>query len=217
MAWTKTFRGGGRVYYNNMGHSSGTWSVPEFRTSIVNGIGWVSEKRPDMNCFNSNTPLPPAPTPPAADHDQVGQACAIPERKTRSGGTWETSGAMKRLTEAGDSMTMPSAGIPGNLGWGAQHYVLDLSASKAKKADVTLTLQIPTPTDDYDLSVTTAWGWYGSHALPGASSEQLVLEDIPHCAILQVYGDNLLATSMRAPSLTATVVPAPVDDEDTAS
>jgi hypothetical protein len=55
--------------------------------------------------------------------------------------------------------------------------------------------------------VTTSWGWYGSQAGPGVSSESVSLKDIPHCTVLQVYGDNLYATSQQAPSLKVAVTP----------
>jgi hypothetical protein len=113
----------------------------------------------------------------------------------------------RALTEKGDQVPL-NAGIPGGLGWGAQHWVLDLSRTKAAKADVTVTLSWPTPTDDYDLSVTTAWGFYGSHELPPVTSEQLVLKNVPHCGLLQAYGDNMYAASFQAPTLTAAVAPA---------
>ena len=205
IAWTKTFRDNGRVYYNNMGHSDSTWSDEAFRTSIVNGVDWVSKVRPDAKCLAGTGSVASAPKAPAAPKAAIGKKCPLPALKPRSG-TWETSGAARALTEKGDAVAI-SAGIPGGLGWGAQHWVLDLSRTKAAKADVTVTLNWPTPTDDYDLSVTTAWGFYGSHELPGVTSEKLVLKNVPHCGLLQAYGDNLYAASFRAPTLTATVTP----------
>ena len=206
IAWTKSFRGGGRVYYNNMGHSESTWSDPQFRTSLVNGVGWVTEKRLDLECYRDDNPLPPPAAPPAADPLTVGQPCTVPDVPARSGATWQRSGALKRLTEAGDSLTLPTAGLPGNLSWGAQFYVLDLSATGLAKADVIVELGIPNPLDDYDLSVTTGWGWYGSQANQGATAERVVIRNAPHCAVLQMYGDNLYAVTGNAPSLTVSVV-----------
>lgn len=42
IAWTKTFRGAGRVFYTNMGHNGFAWAHPEFRTMILEGIRWVT-------------------------------------------------------------------------------------------------------------------------------------------------------------------------------
>jgi type 1 glutamine amidotransferase len=207
IAWTKTFRDKGRVYYNNMGHSDSTWSDPAFRTSLVNGVDWVSQVRPDAKCLAGTGSVASNPKPPVARAAAVGRKCPLPAFRPRGGGTWETSGPARALTEKGDTVPL-NAGIPGGLGWGAQHWVLDLSRTKAAKADVTVTLAWPTPTDDYDLSVTTAWGFYGSHELPGVTSEKLVLKNVPHCGLLQAYGDNMYAASFQAPTLSATVAPA---------
>jgi len=208
IAWTKTFRGGGRVYYNNMGHSDGTWHEPEFRTSLVNGVEWVTGKRLDTTCFDSETPLPKPERPPVVPKgaDIVGEPCSMPKVPARSGFVWQTSGRMKRLTSAGDHMVMPSAGFPGGLGWSAQYYLLDLSTWKARKAHVILELDIANPVDDYDLSVTTAWRWYGSQRPQGATKERVIVRNAPHCAILQVYADNLYGVSGQPPKLTAKVV-----------
>ena len=208
IAWTKTFRDGGRVYYNNMGHSDGTWSVSEFRTSIANGIGWVDDVALDPECFaDTDAPLPPGPRPPAADPATVSQPCTLPEIGERTGFTWENSGPIRTLTPAGDELVLPSSGTPGNLAWGAQGYVLDLSSAGTPAGRVTVTLDIPVPTDDYDLSVTAPWGWYGSDALQGPPSEQVVIEDAPHCAVLWMYGDNLYGVSGEAPTLRVAVEP----------
>ena len=208
IAWTKTFRGGGRVYYNNMGHSDGTWREAPFRTSLVNGVSWATEKQLDSTCFNGTTPLPAPQQPPVADVETVGVPCTMPDAPARSGFNWQTSGPIKRLTEAGDALKLPSAGLAGGLGWGAQYYVLDLTESRSAKADVAVTLSIPVAADDYDLSVTTPWGWYGSQKAQGAATEEVVIRDAPHCAILQMYGDNLYAVSGQAPSLSVRVTPA---------
>ena len=208
IAWTKTFRGRGRVHYNNMGHSDATWSEPEFRTSLVKGVNWVTQKRLDLKCFNGTSPLPAKQQPPVIRKEAaiVGEPCPMPKIPQRSGYTWQQSGRMKRLTLAGDRMVMPSAGLPGGLAWGAQFYRLDLSTWGARSADVILELNIPNPIDDYDLSVTTGWGWYGSQKAQGTSTERVVIRNAPHCGILQVYGDNLYGISGQAPELTAKVV-----------
>ena len=206
VAWTKTFRDRGRVYYNNMGHSESTWGDPAFQTALVNGVDWVSEVPLDTECLFGDEPLPPPPAPPAADVDTIGETCAVPELQERNNGTWEVSGAARALTVDGDTQQV-APGIVGGLGWGAQTWILDLSSVRAAAAEVTLTLEIPNPLDDYDLGVTTAWGWYGSDANAGATQEQVVLSDVPHCAYLHVTGDNMQATSTMAPTIVATVVP----------
>jgi type 1 glutamine amidotransferase len=205
VAWTKTFRDKGRVYYNNMGHSDSTWGTAPFRTALVNGVTWVSQVRPDQKCLLGTGDVSSKPTPPAPAKGTVGKPCPVPAVKPREGGfTWEQSGPFRRLTEKGDSQAV-AAGVVGGLQWGAQHWVLDLSRSRAERADVTVELTWPIPVDDYDLSVTTAWGFYGSHALVGATTEQLVLTGVPHCAILQTYAENMAATSGQAPTLAASV------------
>ena len=206
IAWTRTFRGGGRVFYNNMGHSSETWALAPYRTSIVNALKWVSGVRPNASCLAGTSDVSTRLTPPAPKALQVGKPCPVPVLKPRTGGTWETSGAARRLRETGDLQAF-AAGIAGNLAWGAQTWVLDLSQSKARTADVTVDLTWPSPTDDYDLSVTTGWGIYGSHNGIGTSHEQLVLKNVPTCAILHVAGDNLYALSQAGPTATLKVTP----------
>ncbi|MFT5223666.1 MAG: type 1 glutamine amidotransferase [Glaciecola sp.] len=129
IAWTKNFRDAGRVYYNNMGHSDATWEVPAFRTSLVNGIDWVSQVRLDADCYAGSDPLPAPAGPPPPNPLLRGQACILPEVHERTGFTWQVSDPIRALTEEGDTHVLPSAGIPGNLNWGAQFYVLDLAAS----------------------------------------------------------------------------------------
>lgn len=207
IAWTKTFRDKGRVYYNNMGHSDSTWDTAPFRTALVNGIDWVSQVRPEAACLAGTGDVSSRPTPPAPLKSTLGKPCRIPSLPPREGGfTWERSGGFRALTEKGDAQTV-AAGVVGNLQWGAQHWVLDLSRSKAARADVTVELTWPVPVDDYDLSVTTGWGFYGSHAPAGATSERLVLKGVPHCAVLQTYAENMYAVSGRQPTLTAAVTP----------
>jgi type 1 glutamine amidotransferase len=45
VAWTKTFRGAGRVFYTNLGHNGFAWASPEFRTMVLEGIRWVTARR----------------------------------------------------------------------------------------------------------------------------------------------------------------------------
>lgn len=208
IAWTKTFRDdGGRVHYNNMGHSDSTWDEQPFRTSLVNGIDWVSQVRPDAACLDGTDDVSTQLTPPAPAAGTIGAQCQVPAIAARTGSfTWETSDEPRRLTAEGDEQEV-DAGLPGNLQWGAQTWVLDLSASRAATADVTVELSWPVPTDDYDLSVTTGWGVYGSHALPGVTQESLVLEDVPHCAILHAVADNMYGLSGEPPTLRTAVTP----------
>lgn len=207
VAWAKTFRDRGRVYYNNMGHSESTWEMPEFRTALVAGVDWVTEVGLDETCFDGDAPLPPAASPPAADPATIGQPCTVPELMPREGGAWETSGEARALTPDGDEQDL-AAGVPGGLGWGAQTWILDLSSLPAAGADVTLTLEIPLASDDYDLSVTTAWGWYGSQDGVGATTEEVVITNAPHCAYLHVAGDNMFASGAAGgPTVRATVDP----------
>ena len=206
IAWTKTFRGGGRVFYNNMGHSSETWSLAPFRTSVVNAVKWVSEKHPDAQCLAGTGDVSTKLVPPAAKPADIGRPCTVPTLVPRSGTTWEVSAAARKVTEAGDSQAL-AAGVPGNLSWGAQTWVVDLSATRSATADVTVDLTWPVPTDDYDLSVTSPWGVYGSHGAVGGTSEHLELTDVPTCAVLNVVGDNLYATSQQGPTAKLTVKP----------
>jgi hypothetical protein len=203
IAWKKTFRNGGRVFYNNMGHSDGTWDVPAYQTSLVEAVKWVSGKRPKASCLTSTEPIAKPQAPPKANPASVGKSCTVPRLTPRTGGTWETSGAAKRLT-AKDSVVFPG-GIPGNLAWGGQTYVLDLSAKKGKRADVVVDLTWLNPLDDYDLDVVTGWGTYGAHELTGATAEHLVLRDVPTCAVLHITGDNMLATGLSGPTMKVSV------------
>ena len=203
IAWKKTFRNGGRVFYNNMGHSDGTWDVPAYQTSLVEAVKWVSGKRPKASCLTSTEPIAKPQAPPKANAADVGKSCAVPRLTPRSGGTWETSGAARRLS-AKDTVSF-AAGIPGNLAWGGQTYVVDLSAKKGKRADVYVDLTWLNPLDDYDLDVVTGWGTYGAHELTGGTAEHLVLRDVPTCAILHITGDNMLATGTSGPTLKVNV------------
>lgn len=204
LAWAKSFRGRNRVYFTNLGHGNDSWDWPVFRKSLVDAIKWVGNKRPDQECFAGEPNIPESPLKPPAPSGPATEACTIPQQEPRPGPNWQTSGKAKRLTEEGDSMQMPSPGVAGGLGWSEQTYVLDLSASGGASGKVTFDLSWTSPGDDYDLSVTTPWGWAGSDALVG-TTEQVVLQDVPHCTVLKVYGENMYATSQQAPSLTATV------------
>jgi type 1 glutamine amidotransferase len=204
LAWTYKFRGTGRIYYTNLGHGTNSWHFEPFQKTVVRAVKWVSQVRPDQDCLASeDSSIPPSPLrPPTVDPSTPVDACDVPEEGPPGNGA---TNPPARLTEDGDSLTMPGAGVPGGLGWSRQPYVLDLSGSGAHTADVTMDLTWPAPTDDYDLSVTTDWGWAGSDALSGA--EQVVLEDVPHCADLLVFAENSVAVSQQAPELAVTVAP----------
>ena len=203
IAWKKTFRNGGRVFYNNMGHSDSTWDVPAYQTSLVEAVKWVGAKQPKASCLGSTKPLPPRATPPAPRKELVGKSCGVPRLAIRNNQTWEQSGPAKRLT-ASDTMPL-AAGIVGDLQWGAQTYVLDLAKRRGRTADVVVDLSWSNPLDDYDLDVVTAWGAYGSHELTGATREHLVLKAVPTCAVLHISGDNMLATGTSGPTLKVAV------------
>jgi hypothetical protein len=204
LAWTSTFRDGGRVYYTNLGHGTDSWHFVPFQKTVVRAIKWVSKVRPDQGCAeNQDEPIPPSPLkPPVPEPGLPVEACDVPEEGPPGNGA---TNPPKRLTEEGDSLTMPGAGVPGGLGWSRQPYVLDLSGSGSTTADVTLDLSWAAPTDDYDLSVTTPWGWAGSDATTGP--EQVVVEDVPHCTEFMAFAENFVAISQQAPSLTVAVAP----------
>jgi uncharacterized protein len=45
LAWTKTY-GGGRVYYNALGHFDATWDEPSFREQVGAGLRWAARREP---------------------------------------------------------------------------------------------------------------------------------------------------------------------------
>lgn len=199
IAWKRTF-GQGRVFYNNMGHNDSTWSQPEYRHSLRRAVEWLSEVRPHQACLDAETALPAAATPPAPSKRTIGKACPVPAMR-------ETNAASDPRTVSGTDRQALGGGIPGNLAWGGQTWVVDLSASRASRADVTVDLTWALPTDDYDLSITTGWEFYGSDDPVGDTAERVVIKDVPHCAVLQVAGDNMLAASRSGTTATITVVP----------
>jgi type 1 glutamine amidotransferase len=199
IAWKRTF-GAGRVFYNNMGHNESTWSQPEFQLSLVQAIDWLSKVRPDPACLDADRPLPTAPTPPVPEKKLVGKPCQVPAMRSTNEST------DFRAVTTTDSQAL-AGGIPGNFAWGGQTWVVDLSPTRAATADVTIDLAWTSPTDDYDLSVTTGWGFYGSDHGPGTPHEQVTIKAIPHCAILQIAGDNMLAPSMSGTTASIKVIP----------
>lgn len=53
LAWTKTFRGEGRVFYTAFGHNGFAWDRPDFRHHMLRGIEWVTEVRPTATCLTA--------------------------------------------------------------------------------------------------------------------------------------------------------------------
>ena len=51
LAWTKTFRGNGRVFYTAFGHNGFAWAQPDFREHVLQGLVWVTSLRPDPSCI----------------------------------------------------------------------------------------------------------------------------------------------------------------------
>lgn len=199
IAWKRTF-GDGRVFYNNMGHNDSTWSDPAYQTSLINAVDWLSGVRPDPICLDADLPLPAGPTPPAPAPQTVGKPCPVPAMR-------ETNATQDaRAVSTTDSQVL-GGGLPGNLSWGGQTWVVDLSATRASTADVVVELDWALATDDYDLSITTGWGYYGSDKPVGTPREVVVMQDVPHCAVLQIAGDNMLAPSMSGTTATITVTP----------
>lgn len=199
IAWKRSF-GDGRVFYNNMGHNESTWALPAFQHSLVRAVDWISDVRPDPECLAADGPLPAPPAPPAPSKKLVGRPCQVQAMR-------ETNATADfRAVTTTDSQAL-QGGIPGNLAWGAQTWVVDLSPTRAERADVTIDLAWSLPTDDYDLSVTTAWGFHGSDNSLGTTHEQVVIEGVPHCAVLQVAGDNMAAPSMSGTTASIRVTP----------
>jgi type 1 glutamine amidotransferase len=51
LAWTGSFRGKNRIFYTNLGHSTATWHRGDFQDSLVEGVAWVSRRRPRRPCL----------------------------------------------------------------------------------------------------------------------------------------------------------------------
>ena len=199
IAWKKTY-GRGRVFYTNMGHNESTWAQRPFQRSLLNALPWLSAIGPDAACLRSDGPLPRAAKAPAPRPRTIGRACSVPRRS-------ETNAASRPRRVSTTDRQRLGGGLPGNLAWGSQTWVVDLSRSGARRADVTIDLDWTLPTDDYDLSVTTGWELYGSDNPVGTTHERVVLRGVPHCAVVQVAGDNLAAASMGGTTARIAVVP----------
>lgn len=207
IAWAHTFRDGGRVHYNALGHGPGSWRSPAFVDSIGRAVAWVSEVGLDVDCFAGATP-PGTVT--------VSTATCPPDRLPPSGGAaLGAAGPARLLSEAGDRAELPPPG--GGVPWAQQAWLLDLSGSGSPSADVTFALSWAESGDDHDLSVTTAWHSYGAQADLGVAGEQLVLEDVPDCAVLLAYDERPRVTSTTPSTLSVSVTPIDADASPTAS
>jgi plastocyanin len=200
VSWTKTFRGQGRVYYNNLGHNEATWDRAEFRTSLVDGIKWVSQVPLNVGCLTGSTPLPPPPTAPVPDPDSPLDPCALEPGETR-------------LTYAGITTSPANPAAPVYFGKTQGRYVLDLSGGLIRQADVSIDLKWDTPTDDYDLAVTTPWGFAGSDALQPQSppAESTRVKQAPHCSrlLLSVFNHHGITGRGLSLSLQVNAEPPP--------
>jgi hypothetical protein len=110
---------------------------------------------------------------------------------------------MSRLTEKGvDSIVMPRSQAPLYIFTASRRFVVDLSKSGARTADLDLTLNWNGPAD-YDLGVTLPWGFAGSHqpvsgGAPGLPGEHLVLKNVPTCADIMVAAENFVSLQVPA-------------------
>jgi type 1 glutamine amidotransferase len=186
-AWTKTFRGGGRVFYTNLGHNDATWADARFRSSLVEGIGWVAGVRAEPSCLDGATEPVDAPVSfrtPDEQGGEPGEACTPPPGATT-------------LTEAGERSAHAAQRVPVYLGVGRVDRVLDLSASGTRTADVEVTLTWPNRADDHDLVVTSPQGFAGSDALQPVAEpvETVRITGARHCDLLQIDLYNHLAVT----------------------
>lgn len=188
IAWKKRY-GQGRVFYTNMGHNESTWAQRPFQRSLLNAIPWLSATGPDAACLRSDARPPRPAAAPAPRPRTIGKACPVPRRA-------ETNAASRPRRVSTTDRQRLGGGLPGNFAWGSQTWVVDLSRSRARRADVTINLDWTLPSDDYDLSVTTGWELFGSNNPVGTTHERVLLRGVPHCAVVQVAGDNMAAASM---------------------
>ena len=178
LAWTKTFRGAGRVFYTNLGHNESTWDLRQFRESLVAGIGWVGGTRPDGGCLSGGGSLTtgePSFRQPDEPRTPPGRECATPE----GAGVLRAGGA---------TLDVSPPMVPLYFGPTRLDLVLDLSDVHAKTADVKATLSWSTPTDDYDLAVTSPEGFAGSDLVQpvAPASESDLIGGLRHCDLLQI-------------------------------
>ena len=129
LAWTKTFRGAGRVFYTNLGHNTYTWQHPSFQQHLLGGLGWVAEVRPDRECVaeildrdevvaGDNCPLAANPGQEdrggvdSASPDGIGDACQCGD-VTGNGIVNGQDATRSAATGSARSRTRPFA-VPGN-------------------------------------------------------------------------------------------------------
>lgn len=198
VVWTSKFRGGGRVFSTTFGHGDVAWDAPWFRSMVYEGIRWVAHPAA-QECTASTRPMRPALGPPRARPRQVGKACPMPK-------TGPYLPLLSRLTEKGVKALMPNSVAPLYIFTPARRYVLDLSKSGAKSADLDLKLEWQNPAD-YDLGVTLPWGWDGAHALQPIepNGEHVVLRDVPTCADLMIAAENFWSAQNLGEQFQATL------------
>jgi type 1 glutamine amidotransferase len=118
LSWTKTFRGAGRVYYNNLGHNDATYGRPEYRQSLVDGITWVSQVGLDSACFDGEQALQGPGAAPAPGSGA--EPCVLSEGQTAI------------TLDAPGEQRVTGAAAPRYFGYGKRSFVLDLSGSEAR-------------------------------------------------------------------------------------
>lgn len=194
VSWVKTFRGEGRVYYNNLGHNEATWDRAEFRQSLVDGIRWTGAVPLRQGCLTGTSPLPSPPLPPVPDPESPIEPCALQAGDIR-------------LTYAGESVTPATPQGPVYFGKTVRRYVLDLSGGTKHTADLGIGLSWELRAEDYDLDITTPWGFGGSDAVQPAAKpyESASLERVPHCTRFLVGVYNHHAATGRGLRLTINV------------
>jgi type 1 glutamine amidotransferase len=213
VAWTSTFRGGGRTHYNGFGHGDLSWDEPWFQSMVHEGIKWVAGKEVDRECAAADGPLPPAPKPPAPKRSLTGKECSLP-RSGPYAWTRDAEGkredAVRRLTVDGVEDEDVSVGAPAYIFAPNQRFVLDLSdVPGAKSADLDLTLTW-SGAADFDLGVTLPWGFAGSSTTPpidgSVGVEHVTVEDAPHCTDFLVAAEHFWSAGIT-PTLTVKVTP----------
>lgn len=215
VAWTNIFRGRGRSFYQGFGHGDLSWDQPWFRETIDDGIRWVlgPDGHPvDRACAAGEGDIPPAPAPRPAPARTVGRPCALPPETGPARGHYRAN--LRTLTEEGVEEVLP-VGLPGTIFAPNNRYLLDLSGSGARSADLVLTMTWTDQLQDYDLGVTLPWGFAGSSRSPaihGPGPEVVVLEDVPHCTDFLAAAENFVGAGLLNPALAPTLAIAVAPD-----